>query len=405
MMTRPTLCAIGLALLLAPLPGAAQTWESVAPMSAGRTDAAAAALGGRLFVIGGVAAGGTVLRSGEVYDPATNTWSAIATLSDPRAGAVALTENGTLLLVGGRDDERASDDVERYDPFGDAWTEEESMDEDRDGLAAGLIDGDLYAIGGADRDGTLRSDAELRGGSSWQSYGPWALSPGRAGVGSAVADGALVVAGGFSSFGPLDAVTRYVPDAAGTALPALPGARGGVAMVARAGELYAVGGRTASDGLLSDVLFLAPGAASWVMLTSLPEPVENAVAVVVGTHLYVAGGTRPFGSIGASVWRLPLQPIARDEAPDAAPRPAIVRLAPNPSAGPLSIRLSLPEAAAVRLDVLDMLGRVVATFDEGPLASGAHDLRWDALDVPPGRYVLRLHTPHGTSTAPLSRVR
>jgi flagellar hook assembly protein FlgD len=55
----------------------------------------------------------------------------------------------------------------------------------------------------------------------------------------------------------------------------------------------------------------------------------------------------------------------------------------------------LPEAATVRLTVLDVAGRVRAVLAEGPRAAGRHTLRWDGrvesgAKLPTGVYLLRL---------------
>lgn len=70
--------------------------------------------------------------------------------------------------------------------------------------------------------------------------------------------------------------------------------------------------------------------------------------------------------------------------------------APNPvAAGGAALRFALPEAGDVRLAVLDVTGRRVASLIDGPMAPGAHAARWDARDgggepVPAGVYFARL---------------
>jgi cytochrome c1 len=54
---------------------------------------------------------------------------------------------------------------------------------------------------------------------------------------------------------------------------------------------------------------------------------------------------------------------------------------PDPATGPTSVRLDLPHAARVRLEVVDVAGRIVRVVDAGVLAPGAHDLTWDGRDA------------------------
>jgi hypothetical protein len=68
----------------------------------------------------------------------------------------------------------------------------------------------------------------------------------------------------------------------------------------------------------------------------------------------------------------------------------VLDAAPNPVSGTATVRFDLPAASAVTVDVLDALGRHVATLAEGDLAAGPHAVRWDTRAVPPGVYVCRV---------------
>src|SRR5262249_42932214 len=68
---------------------------------------------------------------------------------------------------------------------------------------------------------------------------------------------------------------------------------------------------------------------------------------------------------------------------------------PNPTASATSVRLELSRAARVRLEVVDLAGRVVRAIDAGVVAAGSHDLAWDGRSdrgsaVRPGLYWLRV---------------
>jgi len=62
---------------------------------------------------------------------------------------------------------------------------------------------------------------------------------------------------------------------------------------------------------------------------------------------------------------------------------------PNPFNPSTSIQFSLPSQSTVTLEVLDVLGRTVATLMDGPLGAGSHQVRWDA-EVASGVYFARL---------------
>lgn len=68
---------------------------------------------------------------------------------------------------------------------------------------------------------------------------------------------------------------------------------------------------------------------------------------------------------------------------------------PNPSAGPVSIRYSLPRPGLVSLKIYDISGRKVRTLREEYQQSGWHDIVWDGLDfhgqkTSPGVYFIKI---------------
>jgi len=59
------------------------------------------------------------------------------------------------------------------------------------------------------------------------------------------------------------------------------------------------------------------------------------------------------------------------------PRTLELRPLANPFRGRLDMILALPRAATVRLDVLDVMGRIVRQISSPRLAAGEHRLTWD----------------------------
>lgn len=69
---------------------------------------------------------------------------------------------------------------------------------------------------------------------------------------------------------------------------------------------------------------------------------------------------------------------------------------PNPFNPDLTVRFSLPQPGEITLDVLNMLGRHVATLQAGPAVAGVHQAVWRPEGAASGIYLLRLNTPGGT---------
>jgi hypothetical protein len=71
---------------------------------------------------------------------------------------------------------------------------------------------------------------------------------------------------------------------------------------------------------------------------------------------------------------------------------------PNPFNPSTAISYQLAIASPVKLTVYDLLGRLVATLDEGLRQPGSHVVRWDASELTSGIYFYQLSTPGKTQT-------
>ena len=66
----------------------ADTWTQLASMGIARRQHASAALGGKLYVFGGIGGEDNVeddLSTAEVYDPASNSWAQVTSLTSARS--------------------------------------------------------------------------------------------------------------------------------------------------------------------------------------------------------------------------------------------------------------------------------------------------------------------------------
>ena len=132
---------------------ASDTWTPVTPLLAPRSDLAAAAVGGKIYVFGGCDAAGNFLADVDVYDPVTDTWStAPADMPTARAGMYAVeTKGGTVYVIGG------------WDGVGTGLSTNEAYKVSQDEWTAGLLPmptpraetgavghgGRIYIVGGA----------------------------------------------------------------------------------------------------------------------------------------------------------------------------------------------------------------------------------------------------------------
>jgi hypothetical protein len=89
-----------------------------------------------------------------------------------------------------------------------------------------------------------------------------------------------------------------------------------------------------------------------------------------------------------------------------APGAFALDVAPNPVRARATLALALPRAAAVRVRVLDLQGRVVARLHDGLLSAGRHAFTWEVVaGVPPGLYLAVAETPGHSVRARVAVVR
>jgi len=128
---------------------ATDTWDTTkAPMPTARHEMGAAAIGGKLYVVGG--AGSSLFGKLEVYDPATDMWDTTkAPMPTARTDFGVGVINGQLHVVGGNDGVIFGLNThEVYDPVSDTWTTEAPMPTPRVYLVADVINSKLYVAGG-----------------------------------------------------------------------------------------------------------------------------------------------------------------------------------------------------------------------------------------------------------------
>jgi len=133
-----------------------------------RGAAVAAEAGGKIYVIGGATTvegskdpfftfmgPARVLNTTEVYDPATNKWESRKPMAEPRNHAFAAAVNGKIYVIGGRTGHgfilsaTNTDVVEEYNPASDMWSiPKERMPTARSGGASGTDGRRIYVAGG-----------------------------------------------------------------------------------------------------------------------------------------------------------------------------------------------------------------------------------------------------------------
>lgn len=224
-------------------------WSAAAPLPEGRHHAGIAAIDGSLYVIGGFAKSGfSVWRPVNTvyqFNPATQIWRECAPMPTSRGALGVTVYQGRLYAIGGYDGERNTGVTEIYDPETDTWTSAASLSVPRDHLVVVTAGLGIYAIGG-------RSNLKYKQNTSVvEFYDPVAdqwqyrtnLPAARSGIAAGVIDGHIYVLGGESGEGTFDTNEKYIPEEnRWIAMAPMPTARHGLGVAVVEKRLYAIGG-------------------------------------------------------------------------------------------------------------------------------------------------------------------
>lgn len=125
------------------------SWSLEANVPALTTGKYIAAIGDKIYIMGGFDPTGVPLKSNYIYDITTKTWTTGKEINTARAYGGTFTNNGSVYLVGGFNDlSYSSSLVEKYNTLTNNWNEEVSMTYARNSLCAENTDSYGYAIGG-----------------------------------------------------------------------------------------------------------------------------------------------------------------------------------------------------------------------------------------------------------------
>lgn len=184
-----------------------QGWHEIAPMPAPRSQGAAVAIGGKIYVVGG-AASDRLVSPTYVYDTATDRWTTGAAIPTPRDHLGAAALGGRVCAVGGRRLSLLQNlaAFECYDPAADTWQALPDAPAARGGIGAATIGSRTFVAGGEQPIGTFKEVDIFDSATGKWTRGPDLPTP-RHGLGVvAVGDTLFVMSGGPTPGGSQTAV-------------------------------------------------------------------------------------------------------------------------------------------------------------------------------------------------------
>jgi N-acetylneuraminic acid mutarotase len=286
-------------------------WTTLQPAPSKRTEVAAAAVAGKIYLIGGFSEPSlsnlsnlTITNAVEEYDPATNLWSTRASLPVGLHHVGIAAVGGTVYVAGGFTKSLLSvwnpvATLYRFDPTRNTWTELAPMPTARGALAMTEISGQLIAIGGHTEQGNSaaveRYDPRTN---TWTTAA--ALPTPRDHLAAAAVDSRVYAIGGRLNrdYGRNLAVTEvYDPITnAWSKAPDMPTARSGITAAVLHDTIYVLGGEAPQGTFQNNEAYL-PKRHEWRSMAPMPTGRHGLGSAVVGEYLYVlSGGPKPGGS-------------------------------------------------------------------------------------------------------------
>ncbi len=164
---------------------------------------------GLVLVAGGNNGFDNVLKSAELYNPATGKWTATGEMSAAREShSATMLPNGKVLVAGGADESGALKSAELYDPATGQWSAGGEMTTVRFSHTATLLTNGLVLVAGGGNGSTQLKSAELFD----PARGKWTATEGMIGdrlwhTATLLPNGQVLIAGGFT--GVVSIVDRH----------------------------------------------------------------------------------------------------------------------------------------------------------------------------------------------------
>ena len=288
-------------------------WEQVTELPISRFDNAAAAVAGKIYIIGGydlhknLGGRAPALSTVDVYDTQTNTWHTVANMPTPRVAPQTSVFSNEIYVFGGYDRKgprgarRNKKIVEMYDTRTDTWVKRRDMPSLRMDFTTAVVDGKIYVMGGRVEDEPFNPMAT----NLVEVYDPltnkWEkradMPTARGMTDAVVVDGKIYVLGGYTWRRVPGLIERFVKSIEEynpktdkwRQLPEMPILKGRFATVAVDNEIYTIGGIDLALKRTGDVDVYNPAVDKWRKIEPMTIPKVTTAVVVKGT-IYALGG-------------------------------------------------------------------------------------------------------------------
>ena len=271
-------------------------WVELPKLLQPRSGAAAAVVGDRVVVTGGLDENGKLLNTTEVFDG--NTWTLGAPIPTPREQLGAASDGKLLYAVGGKNAQSDLATVEAYDPVAKVWTTLPALPQARSDLGVVVADARLVAAGGVSSGEVLKTVSVFDlAAQSWAALPDMATA--RHGMAAAAVDKNVFMIGGATNVGDGNATSaaesiklaarKLAPTSQWRPLPVAPTARLMTAWTVLDGKIWLMGGMVHGKNL-QIVETYDPQTGAWQTQPPLPVPLHHATAATYRGEVVVLGG-------------------------------------------------------------------------------------------------------------------
>ena len=307
--------------LLAPGFSSAQKWSRAAPFPEASEEVYGIAVGGKLYVFGGLAPAWTPKGLVYEYDPASDQWTKKKNMPLLSHHLAVTQLNGKIYVIGGfvKPEKGPTawqpiDNAWEYEPANDTWKALAPLPSKRGAAVSTVVNGKIYVIGGGgnfpgSKDPSIHPARAHRAlgtnevydpaTNTWETKAPMPTARNHAAIG-AVSNKIYVIGGRVGNAfitraSNTDIVEMYDPatDQWGPLLAQMPTSRSAVAWGVNGGKIYVVGGEVRTNvmaGTYRAVEAYDPAANRWSSLPSMEFPRHGSAADFIGNKLYVVSG-------------------------------------------------------------------------------------------------------------------
>jgi N-acetylneuraminic acid mutarotase len=277
-------------------------WERRAEAGVVRSEVAAAVLGDRIYLVGGLTSAGPT-DAVEEYDPAADRWRTRTPLPQRVHHPAAASWNGRLYVMGGFIARGFSiwhsiASVYEYDPATDRWRSRTAMPTARGALASVVIGDRIFAVGGTNGTDTGALEAYDARVDTWTALRP--MPTPRNHIAAVVMGGKIYVFGGRAAGvrGNLRATEAYDPsmDRWEARAPMLT-PRSGIGAAVVMGKAYVMGGELGRPDTYPENEEYDPASNTWAPRADMPTPRHGLGVVSLGGRIFaLSGGPHPGGT-------------------------------------------------------------------------------------------------------------